>query len=173
MVELAEIDSQAASTLVCDFMICECCGTIDREHSRMIKDNICPVCHKPAGVARLYYPFNVHILVDLVQESYHSEAPLNPISGPHASNVGTILFFSSLREVLLNHFLLALLQAQRVPAPVIEKLLDDNRLAGQKFTGLFSAVVGKSWKKAVIEASAFNGMDFQPISYLMLTAASI
>jgi hypothetical protein len=144
MVELAEIDSQAASTLVCDFMICECCGTIDREHSRMIKDNICPVCHKPAGVARLYYPFNVHILVDLVQESYHSEAPLNPIYGPHAPNVGTILFFSSLREVLLNHFLLALLQAQRVPIPIIEKLLDDNRLASQKFTGLFSAAVGKN-----------------------------
>lgn len=173
MVELAEIDCQATSSLICDFMICKCCGTVDREHSRMVKNSICPACHRPAGVARLYYPINIHILVDLVQQSYHSEAQISPIYGPQASNVGTILFFSSLREALLNHFLVALLLAQQVPSPLIEKLLEDNKLASQKFAGLFSAVVGKSWKEAVIEASAFGGMDFNPISDLMLAVASI
>lgn len=173
MGELADIDSQAASTLVCDFMICKRCGTVDREHSRMVVNSVCPACHRPAGVARLYYSINVHILVDLVQQSYHSDAPVNPISGPQAPTIGTILFFCTLREALLNHFLLVLLRAQRVPTAVIEKLFDDNKLAGQKFTGLFSAVVGKSWKEAVIEASAFDGTDFQPISDLMLVAANI
>lgn len=51
MVELAEVDGQAASTLVCDFMICERCGTVDREHSRMVVNSTCPACHRPAGGA--------------------------------------------------------------------------------------------------------------------------
>jgi hypothetical protein len=73
----------------------------------------------------------------------------------------------------LNHFLLALLRAERVKTELIEKLLDDNKLASQKFTGLFSAVVGKSWKEAIIEAASFDGTDYQPVSDLMLAAASI
>jgi hypothetical protein len=173
VVLLAEIDHQDASTLVCDFMICDRCGTVDRERSRIVANSLCPACQRPAGVARLYYPINVHILVDLVQQSYHSYVPVGPISGPQVSTIGTILFFCTLREVLLNHFLLALLRAQQVKAAVIEKLLDDNKLASQKFTSLFSAVVGKSWKKAVVEASSFHGTDYHPVSDLMLSAASI
>lgn len=154
-------------------MICNCCGIVDRERSRMRADSACPVCHKPAGGARLYYPINVHILVDLVQQSYHSNAPVGPISGPQTSIVGPILFFCTLREALLNHFLLTLLRARKVPDSIIEKLLDDNRLASQKFKGLFSVAVGKSWNEVVIEVSTFVGRDLQPISDLMLKMANI
>jgi hypothetical protein len=41
MSELAEIDGQAASTLVYDFMICARCGTVDREKSRREVDSDC------------------------------------------------------------------------------------------------------------------------------------
>lgn len=173
MTQLADVDCQAASTLVCDFMICKRCGTVDRERSRMVKNSICPACHRPAGVARLYYPINVHTLVDLVQQSYHSEAAVNPVYGPQASNVGTILFFCALREMLLTHFFVALLHAQRVPTPISEKLLDDNKLASQKFTSLFPALVGKTWNEAVGEASSFEGTDLHSVSNLMLSAANI
>lgn len=173
MTQLADIDRQSVSTLVCDFMICERCGTVDREHSRIVANSTCPACHRPAGIARLYYPINVHILVDLVQQSYHSEAPVNPIGGPQAPNVGAILFFCTLREVLLTHFFLALLRAQRVPTPISEKLLDDNKLASQKFTSLFPVLVGKSWKEAVSEATSVDGIDFRSVSDLMLLAANI
>lgn len=173
MVELAEIDCQAASTLVCNFMICNRCGTVDRQLSRIVVDSECPACHRPAGVARLYFPINVSVLVDLVQQSYHSKVSASSEYGPQAPTIGTILFFCTLREALLTHFLLALLRAQQVPDPIIGKLFDDNRLAGQKFTGLFSALVGKKWKAAVIEASAFDGTDFDPMSDLMQEAAKI
>ncbi len=173
MVSLAEIDNQDASTLVCDFMICERCGKVDREHSRMVVNSLCPACKQPAGVARLYYPINVHILVDLVQQSYHSYAPVGPISGPQAPAVGVILFFCTLREALLNHFLLAFLCAENVKTSLIEKLLDDNKLASQKFTSLFNAVVGKSWCEAVGDASSLDATNYQSVSDLMKSAASI
>lgn len=173
MVSLAEIDNQDISTLVCDFMICKRCGEVDRDHSQMRTNSLCPVCEKPAGVARLYYPINIHILVDLVQQAYHSYAPVGPISGPQAPAIGTILYFCTLREALLNHFLLEFLRAENVKTSLIEKMFDDNKLASQKFTSLFSAVVGKRWSDAVGEASAHDVNDYRPVSDLMKSAANI
>lgn len=173
MVSLADIDNQDASTLVCDFMICNHCGIVDRERSRIVANSLCPACRKPAGVARLYYPVSVHILVDLVHQSYHSYAPVGPISGPQAPTVGAILFFCTLREKLLNHFLLAFLRAENVRASLIEKMFDDNKLASQKFASLFNAVVGTGWREAVGEASSFDATDYEPVSDLMKSAASI
>lgn len=174
MVELADIDSQAASTLVCDFMICARCGIVDRKESRLVVNSDCPACQRPAGVACLYYSDRFHILVDLMQQTYHSSGPVDTIiSGPQAQNIGTIIFFCTLREALLNHFLLKLLLAQRVPARVIEKLFDDNKLANQKFNSLFPAVTGNSWKVAVQEASKYDDTNYNEISDLMREAADI
>lgn len=173
MTTLSEIDSQDASTLVCDFMICARCGIVDRERSRIRVDSPCPTCRQPAGVARLYYPVSIHILVDLVQESYHSYARVGPISGPQTSTIGPILFFCTLREALINHLLIEHMRAQRTKQSLIERLLDDNKLAHQKFGALFNAVVGTSWAESVREASLHDGTDYQTISNLMKLTASI
>jgi len=172
MREFAEIDSQAASTLVCNFMICKRCGRVDQERSRLVVNSNCPACQQQAGVARLYYSVNISVLVDLVQQTYHSNAPVNPVHGPQAPNIGTILLFCALREELLNHFLQTLLLAQRVPEPIIKKLFDDNKLANQKFK-LFQAVVGKNWDEAVRVASMTENCDFAEISSLMKESADI
>lgn len=173
MTALSEIDNQDASTLVCDFMICALCGIVDRERSRIRAGSPCPACGEPAGVARLYYPVSIHILVDLVQESYHSYARVGPISGPQTSTIGPILFFCTLREALINHLLLEHMRAQGTKQSLIEKLLDDNKLAHQKFGALFSAVVGTSWTQGVREASLYDGADYQAVSDLMKLTASI
>jgi hypothetical protein len=173
MSELTEIDGQAASTLVCDFMICARCGTVDREKSRCEVNSDCPACQQPAGFAQLYHPINVRILVNLMQQTYHSSPPADPVSGPQASDIGTIIFFCTLRESLLNHFLLSLLRAQGVHAPDIEKIFEDNKFTSQKFTRLFKKVVKSSWEDAVAEASRLAAMDFQPLSDLMKNAVII
>ncbi len=173
MTTLSEIDDQDASTLICDFMICARCGIVDRERSRIRADSLCPACGQRAGVARLYYPVSIHILVDLVQESYHSYARVGPISGPQTSTIGPILFFCTLREALINHLLLENLRAEGTKQSLIERLLDDNKLAHQKFGALFRAVVGTSWADGVREASLYDGTDYQAVSNLMKLTASI
>jgi hypothetical protein len=173
VITLAEIDNQNISTLVCDFMICERCGEVDREHSRMVVNSSCPACNKPASMARLYYPINIRILVDLIQQSHHSYALVGTMSDPQASSVGAILFFCTLREALLNHFLLAFLRAKHIETSLIEKMLDDNKRANQKFMSLFTKVVGRTWHEAVGEASTYDATDYQPISDLMKSTASI
>ncbi len=172
MTELAEIDSQAASTLVCDFIICGRCGRVDQGKSRLVVNSNCPACQQQAGFAELYYSVNIRVLVDLVQQTFHSNAPLKSVYGPQAPNIGTILLFCTLREALLNHFLQRLLFAQRVPVPIIKKLFDDNKLANQKFK-LFQAVVGKEWNEAVSVASTTENCNFAQISDLMKVSAEI
>lgn len=171
MATLAEINTQDASTLVCDYMICKRCGIVDRERARMVVDSPCPVCHQPAGVAQLYFPINVHILVDLVQQAYHSYAPVGPIAGPQAHTIGPVLFFCTLREGLLNHLLLALLRAENTRPALIEKLLSDNKLPSQKFSGLFEAAMGRSWMDAVKDASTADAESYASVSELMQKAA--
>jgi hypothetical protein len=52
-------------------------------------------------------------------------------------------------------------------------LLDDNKLANQKFGDLFTSILGQKWDEAVTEASKHAGEDFESVSQLMKQAASI
>ena len=170
---LAEIDTQAASTLVCDYLICRDCGIIDRDHSRMRVGSLCSTCGGVSKAGRLPFPQNVRTLVDLVQQAYHSTAPIGPNSNPQVTDIGTVILFCTLREALLNSFLLTHLRSQRVPESLLKKLLSDNKLAAQKFNGLFPSVVGFRWEEAVEAASNYGGMDFASASKLMREAATI
>lgn len=171
--QLADIDRQDASTLVCDHLICAHCGIIDRDHSRIRRGSKCSTCGKESEGGRLAFPISIHILVDLVQQAYHSTAPVGPISGPQVPSIGTILLFCTLREALLNWFLVRRLRAQGVPPAIVEKLLADNRLANQKLGDLFTSALGCKWEEAVAEASRSVAGDFAPISKLMRNAATI
>jgi hypothetical protein len=171
--QLADIDRQDASTLVCDHLICAHCGIIDRDRARIQRGSKCSTCGKESEGGRLAFPISIHILVDLVQQAYHSTAPVGPTSGPQVPSVGTILLFCTLREALLNWFLVGRLRAQGVPATIIEKLLADNRLANQKFGELFTSAIGCKWDDAVAEASRSVSCDYAPISTLMRSAATI
>lgn len=173
MHQLSEIETQDASTLVCDYLVCKHCGIIERDHDRMRSGHRCATCNGESEAGRLAFPVSIHILVDLVQQAYHSKAPVGPISGPQVPSIGTVLFFCTLREALLNTLLLSHLRSQNVPAPLIERLLEDNKLAGQKFGELFTSVFGVKWKVAVPRASSHEGVDFEPVSNLMLRAAGI
>ncbi len=173
MTTLADIDHQPASTLACSHMICASCSVVDCNLDRMVRSHVCTACGEPGEGGRLYFPISIHILVDLIQQAYHSQAPTVTPRGPNGHDVGTVLYFCTLREALLNHFLKENLKAQKVPAPLIEKLLNDNRLAGQKFGELFSSVTGKKWANAVADASASTGQPFEPVSLLMRQAAQL
>lgn len=133
----------------------------------------CRICGTQAAGGRLAFSVNIHILVDLIQQAFHSTAPVGPISGPQVPAIGTIILFCTLREALLSAFLRSHLRATEVTEPLIHRLFADNKLASQKFGPLFSSVVGCSWNEAVAKASAKCETDFAPVSTLMRDAASI
>lgn len=173
MTTLADIDTQPASTLACGHLICKNCGVVDRDWDRMTPGHICAECGKPGDGGRLYFHVGVHILVDLIQQAYHSQSPAGPPNGPDGKDVGTVIYFCTLRESLLNHFLIETMKAQGTPTPLIEKLLEDNKLANQRFGGLFTAATGKKWSEAVSDLSIKLGSDFRSVSDLMRSAAEL
>ena len=170
---LSEIDNQDASLLVCNHLICTHCEIMDRDHDRVRAGHACSICGAISKGGRLAFPISIHILVDLVAQVYHSGSPVGPIDGPQAPTIGTVLFFCALREGLLSHFLLAHLRAQQVPEPLIERLMDDNKLASQKFGPLFKSITGVSWRAAIAAVSEKTGIDFEPVSSRMKEAAGI
>ena len=173
MKSLADIDNQPASTVACSHLVCATCAVVDRDWDRMKRGHECSACGTPGEGGRLYFPISIHILVDLIQQAYHSQSATGPLGGPNGEDVGTVLYFCTLREALLNHFLVGHLKSQKVPIPLIEKLLDDNRLASQKFGGLFASTTGKKWSEAVSQVSTSAGIPFEPVSQLMRSAAEL
>lgn len=168
---LSEIDSQPLSTLVCVRFLCKACGVIDGDWGRSRSGHRCSACNAESDGGSLVFPVSIHILVDLIQQSFHSHAPTAPLEAPQGSDVGSVLYFCTLREALLNSFLVNHLRAQEIPPPLIAKLLEDNKLAGQKFGGLFTSVVGAKWVEAVSAVSRSAGADFSTVSDLMRRAA--
>lgn len=173
MTQLSEIDSQPASSLVCDHLICRACGVIDRDYDRLRKGHRCSTCGSESEAGSLVFPISIHVLVDLVQQAFHSQSPTRPLNAPQGADVGAVLYFCTLREALLNTFLVNNLRAREVPEPLISKLLDDNKLASQKFGGLFTSVVGVKWEEAVGQVSLQTGVDYKSVSALMRSAAEL
>ena len=169
---LASIDSQDASSLACPWFVCVHCGVVDRDMQRMRVGHTCDSCGIPGESGRLYFPITIHILVDLVHQAYHSSAPVGPIKGPQTRAVGTIVFYCALREALLVNFLKEHMIAQELPAAIIERLLDDNKLAHQRFGQLFKSVVGVKWNDAIQEIST-EAVDFNDVSQLMIRCSEI
>lgn len=170
--KLSEIDSQEASTLVCLYFICAHCGIIDRHRGRIKTGFICPTCKKEGDGACLAFSINMHILVDMAQQSFHAQSPVGPISGESSHDIATVLHFCALREALMNNFLIRLLRAKSIPIGIIERLLEDNKLAHQKFGALFLSITNEKWNAGVSAASAHDSTDYSSTSSFMIKAAT-
>ena len=172
MTQICEIDDQSLSSLLCVDLICQACGVVDRDYDRTMSGHKCRTCGATGGSGRLAFDTNIHILVNLVQQAYHSSSAAEQ-DGERASNVGTIIYFCTLREALLNTFLIANLRAKKTPTAIIERLLGDNRLTNQRFGALFTSVVGCTWDTAVKTCSESSNTDFGPVSELMKSVARL
>lgn len=171
--KLSEIHRQRLSTLACIYFICTHCAVIDRDSERSRAGHKCLTCGKDSDAARLAFPVNTHMLADMAQQSFHSTSPVDITRNDKAHCIATLLHFCTLREVLINNFLITHLTAKSIPTEIIERLLEDNKLANQKFGQLFASVVGEKWDKAVVAATKHDSYDYRSVSDLMKRAAEI
>ncbi|MFN7677853.1 MAG: hypothetical protein ACK5QW_04560 [Cyanobacteriota bacterium] len=175
MREASDIHHQHLSTLVCDHFICQACGIIDRDPERMRVGHRCPTCSAEERRRRLAFHANISLLVDLMQEVFHSEAPalFHDRSSPQGSDINTVLIFCSLREALLTNFLVENLLAKRVDHELIKRLLADNKSTSQRMEKLFPSVVGAKWEAAVTQLSQTNSVNYEDVSSFIREAASV
>lgn len=172
--KLSEITNQSISSLICDYLVCPNCGVIDRDFERMIKGYNCPICNAESEAGRLFFDLTVSTLTDLLQQTYHSSFQLSEFtSQPQSSDVGTIILFCTIREVLLTNFIIRLLRAKNIPVEIIEKLLDDNKLANQKFGDLFKTATGTKWDAAIKDLSKKLKFEFIEVSNVMKKSSEV
>jgi len=167
MVDVLDIRGQPLSTLLADFMICQSCRVVDRDQKRMRVGYPCPRCRVSGNGARGYFSISVHSLIDLMQEFYHikderdyhsDKTPVRQQKGNH--RLAVVIFFCTLGEVLLEHFLEHLMLRTGLPRSIQKRLLDDNIFVKQRVEKLFPALTGVRWKVAVRTLTKGKQLDY-------------
>ena len=164
--DVTEIRNQRLSTILTDFMICQSCRIVDNNRERMRVGYECPRCGIPGKHGMIYFPSNVQSMIDLMQEFYHQEqnpsldsAVATDKSGEN-HRLAVVIFFCTLAEVLLEHFLRKLMDEKKLPREIQDRLLDDNLLVKQRVQKLFPTLTGVKWKTTVTKLEKDVTLDF-------------
>ena len=162
---ILDIKSQKLSLVLADFQVCQHCRVVDRDNERLRVGYVCPVCGNPGDGGTMYFELSIHTLINLMQEAFHAaserydeETEIRIETDAH--NISVVLFFCTLREMLLNHLIIDLCRAQKIPEGVCERLLADNRTHIQRQEKLLPSLVGKKWKELIKEESAPVQLDY-------------
>jgi hypothetical protein len=169
--ELSEIKGQPISTLIGAYMECKTCYVVDRDMDRMTHGHVCGTCSTPGTGGRLLYPWSVTALLDMMQEAFHSALPENRWYDFNQREVSVVLFFCTLREVLLNFLLERICLAQQLPEPIINRMFRDNQTYMQRLNNLLPTLTGKKWTLILEEETAAANLDYVALGRHMELAA--
>jgi len=151
--KISEVTRQSLSTLVADFQVCQFCGIVDRDHGRAKVGYPCPNCGERSKGGLEHFGLPIHALINLMQESFHQKPTQSsrlPISG-NAHKLAVVIYFCTLGEVLLEHFLRELMDALRLPASVQNRILVDNLFSKERVERVFPSLVGEKWNAVIKE----------------------
>lgn len=156
--DITDIKDQSLGLLLADFHICQYCHIVDRDSDRIMVGHPCLNCGTPSPSGRMYFNMSVHSLINLMQEFFHKDQTEGSrprdglsyaVSVKKNSKIAVVIFFVTLREVLLENLLYDLMIAQGLPANVCRRLFADSPMHKQRMDKLFPSLVGIPWKKAL------------------------
>lgn len=157
------VQNKRLSLVLADFQICRECGVVDRDHGRIQYGHKCSVCGTPGEGGLMYFDMSVLTLIDLMQEAFHG-------SGGHRGNqsgsvreghiISVVLFFCTLREVLLNRLIDRLCKTQNIRKSIYERLLTDSNTYTLRQNNLLPSLTGKKWKALIAEESQCSQLDY-------------
>lgn len=171
---ITQIKNQKLSSLLCDHRICKFCHVVDRERSRTLYGYKCEICSTPSEGGQLHFNLNIHTLVNLIQEAYHAPGNGRSIdtynTGRDSHNISVVLFFCTLRESLLDGFVINMCVARDIKADIYDRLVSDNRLHSQKQNRLFPSLTGDKWKEAVNKIDANSTVEYGKLDEFVVSA---
>ncbi|MHB8771973.1 MAG: hypothetical protein ACYC7J_13330 [Syntrophales bacterium] len=172
--ELSEIKNKSLWPDVAKYFICSHCRIVDSDIRRMERGHQCPTCRKTSDDGRFFFDLNILTLIDLIHEAFHtkswkeSEYDSKAIG---AASLSVLLFFCSLREVLLDNLIISLMAMHNLPSKVSDRLNEDNRTYSDKMTRLLPSLIGlKSWNEAIEQIKVRTGRDHKHIDAFMKEA---
>jgi hypothetical protein len=169
--DITEIKHQSLGPVLADFHICQHCHIVDRDSDRIMVGHPCSNCEKPSPSGRGYFNLSVHSLINLMQEFFHkdqseetgpscSDSRLYGILSKKNSKVAVIVFFVTLREILLENLLYDLMIAQELPGNVCKRLFADSPTHRQRLENLFPSLAGVTWKMALNTVNKKCELDY-------------
>lgn len=175
--KVTDIKRQPLDSVLDNFCICQNCHIVDRDQERVEVGHPCATCGEPSPSGRSYFHSSVRSLINLMQEFYHARYRIGDEAGDielqdaHNSELAVVIFFASLREVLLVNFIKELLNAYNVPDAIYKHLLSDSRTYSHKMTKLFPALVGVPWKKAIEAINESGKIDYEKLDRFVVRIA--
>jgi hypothetical protein len=168
---------QSLSTLLSNYLICKNCKIVDRNMERMRKGFLCPTCDNISTGGCLYFKISIHMLIDLIQESYHSAKVVSGVErlyeGESSHDISIIIFFCTIREALMDNLIHELLNAQKIPENICERLLKDNKFHTQKQDKLFKSLANIKWNDAIQKLSELHSIDYIGLNSFVLEVVNV
>lgn len=165
--DVTDIKDQPLGILLANFYICQDCHIVDNDHDRMNVGHHCSNCGNPSPGGQSYFGFKVNSLITLMQEFYHSEQSITngfdevkDLKWIGNVKLPVIIFFVTLREVLIDNLLQKLFVARGLPDDICERLLADSSGYKQRIDKLFRTLAGEKWKNALKKISQEQNFDF-------------
>lgn len=167
--ELSGVHGQLLSSLTCQWHICKACGIVDFGTERTRYGYPCPRCGVPGEGGRSYFYFHHLDLINLMQEFFHTpssngrdmDGKERTVRGQHRFAV--IIFFCTLWETLLQHFLEECMDKKSLPNEIQERLLLDHQADSRRRDVLFPLLTGMKWNVAMKRFSVAYARDHAPV----------
>ena len=175
--KISNITSTSLSFATANHQICTHCMIVDRDMKRIEGGYLCTVCKMPGDTGHMFFDFNILTLIDLIQEAYLAKpwkASELENENINSHSLSVLIFFCTLREVLLERLIYNLMVMHKLPESIRERLYDDNRTYSDKMNRLFPSLVGlKSWKEAISTLQGKTGNDYNKINDFLKTASDM
>jgi hypothetical protein len=165
--DLSKIKDRALGEMLDVFFVCQKCRIVDNDHGRVEGGHKCTTCNEPSSAGQSYYSAQVFSLITLMQEFYHTHQDIPDDLGEKQdqwwadkTKLPVIIFFTTLRELLLNNFIDELFRARNIGADICERLLKDSPTHKQRLGKLFRALTGEKWEAALKAIDQKEKTDF-------------
>jgi hypothetical protein len=165
--DLSKIKDRALGEMLNVFYVCQKCRMVDSDHGRLEEGHRCAACGEPSAAGYSYYTTQVFSLITLMQEFYHTHQDIPDDLGEKQNQwwagkikLPLIIFFSTLRELLLNNLIYELFTARNIEADICERLLKDSPTHKQRLDKLFKTLAGEKWEAALKAIDKKEKTDF-------------
>ena len=177
--DLTRIKDRPLGQLVDNFYICENCRVVDNDHQRVEVGHKCTSCKEPSKRGMSYFSTQVSSLITMMQEFYHTcqvitdeqNEPCNPWWVGNVK-LPVIIFFTTLRELLLNNLIDELFNALQIHPNICERLLADSPTHKRRLDKLFKTLTGKKWNTALKQIDHLKRTDFISLDHFIVSVVN-
>jgi hypothetical protein len=163
--KISEITEQPLGPLMDIFHICQSCSLVDADQERCAVGHPCAHCGETSRGALSYFGLPVASLVDLMQESFQQKPRVaehgRALAKDGVHQLAVVIYFCTLGEVLLDHFLRELMHALQIPQGAQERILTDNLFSKDRVEKVFPSLVNEKWKAVIKELTKNSKLNYE------------